>query len=105
VDARVFLGVAALQANALDEARAELSRALFLEPTLALGHYLLAQVYERLRHRDDARRAYRNAIAQLRFPQRPLNGHYPDTPDSTESIHRAARYALAALEEDDGSNI
>ncbi|MFL5345456.1 MAG: CheR family methyltransferase [Hyalangium sp.] len=99
VEARVFGGVAALQAGQLAEARAELSKALFLEPTLAIGHYLLAQVQERTKDRDGARRSYRNAIAQLRFPQRPLAGHYPDIPDSPEAIAQVARYALAALEE------
>jgi chemotaxis protein methyltransferase CheR len=100
VEARVFGGVAALQAGNLTEARSEFSKALFLEPTLALGHYLLAQVQERTHDREGARRSYRNAIAQLRFPQRPLAGHYPDIPDSAEAIARVARYALAALEED-----
>jgi chemotaxis protein methyltransferase CheR len=100
VEARVFGGVAALQAGQLAEARAEFSKALFLEPTLAIGHYLLAQVQERTKDREGARRSYRNAIAQLRFPQRPLAGHYPDMPDSPEAIAQVARYALAALEED-----
>nr|WP_211194669.1 CheR family methyltransferase [Pyxidicoccus fallax] len=99
VEARVFGGVAALQAGNLAEARSELSKALFLEPTLAIGHYLLAQVHERSQEPEAARRSYRNAIAQLRFPQRPLAGHYPEMPDSAEAISRAARYALAALEE------
>jgi chemotaxis protein methyltransferase CheR len=100
VEARVFGGVAALQAGELAEARSEFSKALFLEPTLAIGHYLLAQVQERTKDREGARRSYRNAIAQLRFPQRPLAGHYPDSPDSPDAIARVARYALAALEED-----
>ncbi len=100
VEARIFGGVAALQAGNLNEARAEFGKALFLEPTLAIGHYLLAQVQERTRDREGARRSYRNAIAQLRHPQRPLAGHYPDMPDSAEAIARVARYALAALEED-----
>ena len=99
VEARVFGGVAALQAGELAEARSELSKALFLEPTLAIGHYLLAQVHERTQDHEAARRSYRNAIAQLRFPQRPLAGHYPEMPDSADAISRAARYALAALEE------
>jgi chemotaxis protein methyltransferase CheR len=99
VEARVFGGVAALQAGKLEEARSELSKALFLEPTLAIGHYLLAQVFERSQEPDAARRSYRNAIAQLRYPQRPLAGHYPEMPDSADAISRAARYALAALEE------
>jgi len=99
VEARVFGGMAALQAGEFAEARAELGKALFLEPTLAIGHYLMAQVQERLKDEEAARRSYRNAIAQLRFPQRQLAGHYPELPDSAEAITRAARYALAALEE------
>jgi chemotaxis protein methyltransferase CheR len=99
VEARVFGAVAALQAGNLVEARSELGKALFLEPTLAIGHYLLAQVQERSKDLDGARRSYRNAIAQLRFPQRELAGHYPELPDSADAISTAARYALAALEE------
>jgi chemotaxis protein methyltransferase CheR len=99
VEARVFGGVAALQGGELGEARSELAKALFLEPTLAIGHYLLAQVQERSRDFDGARRSYRNAVAQLRFPQRTLAGHYPEMPESSDAISRAARYALAALEE------
>ena len=99
VEARVFGGVAALQGGELAEARSELAKALFLEPTLAIGHYLLAQVQERSRDFEGPRRSYRNAIAQLRFPQRTLAGHYPEMPESSDAISRAARYALAALEE------
>ncbi|MBJ6762404.1 tetratricopeptide repeat protein [Myxococcaceae bacterium JPH2] len=99
VEARVFGGVAAMQAGNLGEARSELSKALFLEPTLAIGHYLLAQVQERTKDFEGSRRSYRNAIAQLKYPQRPLAGHYPEMPDSADAISRAARYALAALEE------
>jgi chemotaxis protein methyltransferase CheR len=102
VEARVFGGVAAMQAGILAEARSELSKALFLEPTLAIGHYLLAQVQERTQDFEAARRSYRNAVAQLKYPQRPLAGHYPEMLDSAEAISRAARYALAALEEQPG---
>ncbi|RKG85661.1 methyltransferase [Corallococcus sp. CA049B] len=102
VEARVFGGVAAMQAGSLTEARSELSKALFLEPTLAIGHYLLAQVQERTQDFEAARRSYRNAVAQLKYPQRPLAGHYPEMLDSAEAISRAARYALAALEEQPG---
>ena len=101
VEAWLFGGVAALQAGTLDEALAQLRKALFLEPTLALGHYLLAQVQERLGERESARRSYRNAVAQLRFPQRPLAGHYPDLPESPEVIGRVARYGLSALDRDE----
>jgi chemotaxis protein methyltransferase CheR len=100
VEARVFAGLAALQASELAEARSELGKALFLEPTLAVGHYLIAQVYERLQDFEQARRCYRNAISQLRYPQRPLAGHYPDLPELPDTLGRAARYALAALEEE-----
>lgn len=99
VEARLFLGMAALQRAKYPEARAEFGKALFLEPTLALGHYLIAQVHERLGDREAARRGYRNAIAQLRHPQRPMAGHYPDMPNASEGVMQAARYALAALEE------
>ncbi|MFP2902610.1 tetratricopeptide repeat protein, partial [Corallococcus sp. 4LFB] len=102
VEARIFGGVAAMQAGSLAEARSELAKALFLEPTLAIGHYLLAQVQERTQDFESARRSYRNAVAQLKYPQRPLAGHYPEMLDSAESISRAARYALAALEEQPG---
>jgi chemotaxis protein methyltransferase CheR len=97
VEARVFGAMAALQEGKLEDARAELQKALFLEPTLSVSHYMLAQVLEKLGDRDGARRSYRNAMAQLRFPQRPLAGHYPDMPDAPEALSQAARYALAAL--------
>ncbi len=99
VEARLFGAVAELQAGNLQQARSELTKAVFLEPTLALPHYLLAQVQERLADVDGARRSYRNAIGQLKFPQRPLAGHYPELPEAPEAMGRAARYALAALEE------
>lgn len=97
-DAHVFGALAAFQANQFEDARTELTRALFLEPTLALAHYLLAQVLERVGDPAGARRGYRNAISQLRSVQRPLAGFYPDSPEP-DAIGRAARYALAALEE------
>jgi chemotaxis protein methyltransferase CheR len=99
VEARIYGGMAAMQAKQPKEAVAEFSRALFLEPTLAVGHYLLAQVHEQMGDHELARRAYRNAIAQLKLPQRPLAGHYPDWPENPETVARAAKYALAALEE------
>jgi chemotaxis protein methyltransferase CheR len=99
VDVRFYGAVAAMQVNDYGRARSELNKALFLEPTLALAHYLSAQVSERLGDREGARRAYRNAITELRVAQRPLAGFYPDLPESPELVSRAARYALAALEE------
>ena len=99
VEARLYLALAALQGNSLDEARAELTRALFLEPELAVGHYLLGQVLESKRDAEGARRSYRNAIALKRTPSRELIGHFPDLPRSTDAIAQAAQYRLAALSE------
>ncbi|MGA9525620.1 MAG: CheR family methyltransferase [Myxococcaceae bacterium] len=99
VEVRVYGAVAAMQVGDFERARSELGKALFLEPTLALAHYLAAQVAERLGDHVSARRSYRNAIAQLRFPQRPLAGYYPELLEGPELISRASKYALAALEE------
>lgn len=99
VEARLYLALAAMQARELEEARTELTRALFLEPTLAIGHYLLGQVHERRDDPEAARRAYRNAIAQRRAPHHDLIGHFPDLPRSNEAIGQAAQYRLAALSE------
>ncbi|MEW6432454.1 MAG: CheR family methyltransferase [Myxococcota bacterium] len=99
VEARLYLALAAMQAKQLDEARAELTRALFLEPTLAIGYYLLGQVHERRNEPEAARRAYRNAVQQRRAPHHDLIGHFPDLPRSNEAIAQAAQYRLAALSE------
>jgi chemotaxis protein methyltransferase CheR len=99
VEARVYLALAAMQARAFPEAKLELTRALFLEPTLALGHYLLGQVGERLGETQAARRSYKNAVALRKSPQRALLGHYPELPGSAEAIAQAAQYRVAALEE------
>jgi chemotaxis protein methyltransferase CheR len=98
VEAWLFGGVAAVQAGKITDAHSQLRKALFLEPRLAVAHYLLGQVQERLGDRESARRSYRNAIVQLRSPQRELAGHYPDLPSSAETIGRVARHALSALE-------
>lgn len=99
VEARLYLAVAELQAGQLDTAKVELGRALFLDPTLTLGHYLLGQVLERKSDGEGARRAYRNAMAQRRAPSHVLVGHFPDLPKSNEAIAQAAQYRLAALSE------
>jgi chemotaxis protein methyltransferase CheR len=99
VEARIYLGLAALQEGKLEEARSELQKGLFLEPTLALGHYLLAQVQEKLGATEGARRSYRNAVQQRRYTQRALLGHYPELPGSAEAIAQAAQFRLAALSE------
>jgi len=99
VEARLYLALAAMQGNQLDEAKTELTRALFLEPTLAVGHYLLGQVNERRHDAEAARRAYRNAILQRKASTHELLGHFPDLPRSNEAIAQAAQYRLAALSE------
>lgn len=99
VEARLYTALAAMQVGQLEIARQELTRALFLEPTLAVGHYLLGQVQERLNDPDAAFRAYRNAIGQRKQPKHDLIGHFPDLPRSNEAIAQAAQYRLAALSE------
>lgn len=99
VEARLYTALAEMQGGKLDEARTELTRALFLEPTLAVGHYLLGQVNELKGDRDAALRAYRNAISQRKQPKHDLIGHFPDLPRSNEAIAQAAQYRMAALSE------
>ncbi len=99
VEARIYLGLAMLQEGRLEEARSELQKALFLEPTLSLGHYLLAQVHEKRGDKDAALRCYRNAVQQRRYTQRALLGHYPELPGSSDAIAQAAQFRLAALSE------
>lgn len=99
VEARLFLAVAALQADQLEEAKTELTRALFLEPALTLGHYLLGQVHERRKDHEGARRAYRNAVKHRKAPGHDLLGHFPDLPRSNEAIAQSAQYRLSALSE------
>ncbi len=99
VEARVYLGLAGMQAGQLDDAKVELTRALFLEPTLALGHYLLGQVNERRHDLEGARRAYRNAIRHRKAAEHELLGHFPDLPRSNEAVAQSAQYRLAAISE------
>jgi chemotaxis protein methyltransferase CheR len=99
VEARLYTALAEMQGGQLDDARLELTRALFLEPTLAVGHYLLGQVNERKGDLEGALRSYRNAISQRKQPKHELIGHFPDLPRSNEAIAQAAQYRLAALSE------
>ncbi len=99
VEARVYLAIAAIQSAQYDAARIELTRALFLEPTLALGHYLMAQVQEQRGDFEAARRAYKNAIALRKASPHALLGHFPEMPTTNEAVAQAAAYRLAALSE------
>jgi chemotaxis protein methyltransferase CheR len=97
----LFLGVHLLARGDPDAASAELSRALFLDPDLALAHYFLGRCREAQHDLGRARLSYRNALAAHdRCPaghrQRFL-GHYPDLPEGGAAFARAARYALDAL--------
>jgi chemotaxis protein methyltransferase CheR len=79
----------------------ELSRALYLDPDLALAHYYQGRCREAQRDPHRARLAYRNAIeAFKRVPQgrrQAFLGYYPDIPEDGAAFARAAEYALAAL--------
>lgn len=99
VEVYVYGAVAALQAGHVDDARKQLDRAVFLEPTLAVGHYLMGQACERQGDAGAARKAYRNALTQLKVPQRELVGHFPELPESGSAITQAAQFRLAALAE------
>ena len=99
VEARLYLAIAAIQSGQPEAARVELTRALFLEPKLALGHYLLGQVQEKRGDLDAARRAYKNAISQRKAPPHTLIGHFPELPKTNEAIAQASGFRLAALSE------
>ncbi len=100
-EAHLFYGIHLLEAGEADAAALELSRALFLDPDLALGHYYLGRSREAQRDAFRARLCYRNAIEAFR--RRPdgkrqaFLGYYPDVPDDGATFARAAEYALAAL--------
>jgi chemotaxis protein methyltransferase CheR len=99
VEARLYLALAAMQQKNFAAAKVELTRAIFLEPNLALAHYLAGQVHEKLGDAESARRGYRNAAALKKVPPRPLLGHYPELPHTGEAVAQAAQYRLAALAE------
>jgi len=100
-EAHLFYGIHLLAAGEADAAALELSRALFLDPDLALGHYYLGRCREAQRDAFRARLCYRNAIEAFR--RRPdgkrqaFLGYYPDLPEDGATFARAAEYALAAL--------
>lgn len=98
-EAHLLFGIHLLAQGELDGAAAELSRALFLDPELGLGHYFLGRCNERLADLDGARRAYRNAIRAFREARTPRRflGFYPDLPADDGPFARAAENALRAL--------
>ncbi|GEJ55674.1 CheR family methyltransferase [Anaeromyxobacter diazotrophicus] len=97
----LFLGVHLYGRSDPEGASAELSRALFLDPDLALAHYFLGRCREAQHDLERARLCYRNALAaHERCPEghrQRFLGHYPDLPQGGASFARAARYALEAL--------
>jgi chemotaxis protein methyltransferase CheR len=100
-EAHLFYGIHLLQASQAEAAALELSRALFLDPDLALAHYWLGRCREAQRDPQRARLAYRNALeAHKRRPEgkrQAFLGYYPDVPEDGAAFARAAEYALAAL--------
>jgi chemotaxis protein methyltransferase CheR len=100
-EAHLFYGIHLLATAEVEGAAQELSRALFLDPDLALAHYYLGRCREGQRDAQRARLSYRNAIeACRRLPdgsRQAFLGHYPDLPEDASTFARAAAYALAAL--------
>jgi chemotaxis protein methyltransferase CheR len=106
-EAHLFLGIACAEGGAEMHAEAarEVGRAIFLDPHLPLAHYFAGRLAEQAGDRVGARRAYRNAIDASRKGREvgPLMSVMPDLPADPAMLARAARYALAALEEHAGS--
>jgi chemotaxis protein methyltransferase CheR len=100
-EAHLFYGVHLLQRSEADRAALELSRALFVDPDLVVGHYYLGRCREAQRDAARARLAYRNAIAAHRRTPRGQRqaflGYYPDLPEGGAAFATAAEQALAAL--------
>ncbi len=100
-EAHLFFGIHLLSMAQAEEAALELSRALFIDPDLALAHYYLGRCREAQKDVQRARRAYRNAMeAYRRRPEgkrQAFLGYYPDIPEDGSAFARAAEYALAAL--------
>jgi chemotaxis protein methyltransferase CheR len=100
-EAHLFFGIHHLSQGDAESAALELSRALFLDPDLALAHYYLGRSREAQKDPNRARLAYRNAVeAYRRRPdgkRQAFLGYYPDIPEDGSAFARAAEYALAAL--------
>ncbi|MBI5068437.1 MAG: tetratricopeptide repeat protein [Deltaproteobacteria bacterium] len=102
-EAHLLHGVHLFGRGEPDRAAEELSRALFLDPELAMAHYYLGRCREAQADPLRARLCYRNAVdAHRRQPagrSHPFVGHYPDLPEDGAPFARAAEYALVALGE------
>jgi chemotaxis protein methyltransferase CheR len=100
-EAHLFYAIHLLAMADTEGAALELSRALFLDPDLALAHYYMGRCREAQRDPNRARHAYKNAIeAFRRLPlgrRQAFLGYYPDIPEDGATFARAAEYALAAL--------
>ncbi|MBU8898219.1 protein-glutamate O-methyltransferase CheR [Corallococcus sp. M34] len=64
-EAYLLLAMVAESRGDLDGAVAEVRKALYLEPQLALGHATLVSLYGRLERREDAEHARQNALRAL----------------------------------------
>jgi len=102
-EAHLLHGVHLFGRGLHDPAAEELSRALFLDPDVAMAHYYLGRCREAQGDPLRARLCYRNALdAYQRQPagrSHPFVGHYPDLPEDGAPFARAAEYALVALGE------
>jgi chemotaxis protein methyltransferase CheR len=100
-ETHLFYGVERLGAGDAEGAAQALSRALFLDPDLVIGHYFLGRCREAQRDVQRARLSYTNAIkAYQRNPgarRKPFLGYYPDLSEDGGALARSAAYALAAL--------
>ncbi|OFX25837.1 MAG: chemotaxis protein CheR [Anaeromyxobacter sp. RBG_16_69_14] len=100
-ETHLFYGVERLGAGDAEAAAQALSRALFLDPDLVIGHYFLGRCREAQRDVQRARLSYANAIkAYQRNPgarRKPFLGYYPDLSEDGGALARSAAYALAAL--------
>ncbi|MBS2030373.1 MAG: hypothetical protein JST54_20895 [Deltaproteobacteria bacterium] len=98
-EARLFWGIAQVEASHPREASEELGKALFLDADMALAHYYSGRAAEALGDAVAARRAYRNCLTlcQSGRPERPFLAHYPDLPKDPDVLGRAAQYALGAM--------
>ena len=100
-EAHLFYGIHLLAEGEPEPAALELSRALFLDPDLALAHYYLGRCREAQRDPDRARLAYRNALAaHRRLPDGSGRRSWATIPTSPRTAPRSRaprEYALAAL--------